>query len=139
MDEKDQRLLGLLKRDSRRPIVALARELGLSRTATQDRLLKLQDSGAIARFTIVEGSGRSLESAYLTVTLDRGTRCTQIAPRIKAIPAVEAIHSVTGNVDMIVRLVSEHIGGIETARAEIAGLSGVSQVSTHVVLERFIG
>ena len=139
MDDRDRLLLSLLRRDARRPVVALARDLGLSRTATQDRLAKLQASGAIAAFTIVEGGDRARESAYLAVKLNPGVRCAQIAPKVRIVPAVEAIHSVTGPIDMIVRVSSEHVEGIEKARAEVAGLPGVAGVSTHVVLERFVG
>jgi hypothetical protein len=53
--------------------------------------------------------------------------------------AVETFHSVTGAIDMIVRVGAEHVDGIETARAEVAALAGVSEVATHVVLERFAG
>lgn len=139
MDDKDRLLLSLLRRDARRPVVALARDLGLSRTATQDRLAKLQASGAIARFTIVGGDGQAREKAYLMVRLEKGVRCAQIAPKVQAMAAVEAIHSVTGVIDMIVCVASEHVDGIERARAELAGLAGVAEVSTHVVLERFVG
>lgn len=138
MDDKDRLLLNLLRRDARRPVVALARDVGLSRTATQDRLAKLQASGAIASFTIVDGNGGARASAYLMVQLDRGVRCTQIAPKVRMISTVEAIHSVTGDVDMIIRISSEHVDGIEKARAEVAGLAGVAQVVTHVVLERIL-
>lgn len=138
MDEKDRLLLSLLRRDARRPVVALARDLGLSRTATQDRLAKLQASGAIARFTIVEGDGGARESAYLMVKLDRGVRCAQIAPKVRTIAEVEAIHSVTGAIDMIVCISAEHVDGLEKARAQVAGLAGVAEVSTHVVLERLL-
>lgn len=139
MDDKDRLLLSLLRRDARRPVVALARDLGLSRTATQDRLAKLQASGAIAGFTILEGNGRARESAYLMVRLERGVRCSQIVPKVRTVSTVEAVHSVTGEIDMIVRVAAEHVEGIEKARAEVAGFAGVAEVSTHVVLERFVG
>lgn len=139
MDEKDRLLLGLLRRDARRPVVALARDLGLSRTATQDRLAKLQSSGMIASFTIIEGDGRAQETAYLMIKLEQGFRCAQIAPKIRALATVEAIHSVTGAIDMVIRVAAEHVEGIEKVRVEVAGLSGVAEVSTHVVLERFAG
>jgi Lrp/AsnC family transcriptional regulator, leucine-responsive regulatory protein len=138
VDDKDRLLLSLLRRDARRPVVALARDLGLSRTATQDRLAKLQASGAIARFTIVDGDAHARESAYLMVQLERGVRCAQIISKVRALSSVEAIHSVTGTIDMIIRVAAQHIGGIEEARAEVAGLSGVASVSTHVVLEHFV-
>ncbi len=138
MDDKDRLLLSLLRRDARRPVVALARDLGLSRTATQDRLAKLQVSGAIASFTIVDGDGRAQECAYLLVQLEQGFRCAQIVPKVRMIPTVDAIDSVTGAVDMIIRVAAEHVEGIEKVRAEVAGLAGVAHVVTHVVLERFV-
>ena len=139
MDDKDKLLLSLLRRDARRPVVALARDLGLSRTATQDRLARLKSSGAIASFTIVGGEAGTRESAYLMVQLEPGARCSQIAPKVRSMAAVEAIHSVTGAIDMIVCVAAEHVEGIEKARVELAGLAGVANVSTHVVLERFAG
>jgi Lrp/AsnC family leucine-responsive transcriptional regulator len=139
MDDKDRLLLSLLRRDARRPVVALARDLDLSRTATQDRLTKLRASGAIAGFTIVGGDERAREMAYLIVRLERGARCVQIAPKVRMMAAVETIHSVTGPIDMIVCVAAEHVDGIEKIRVELAGLAGVAEVSTHVVLERFVG
>ena len=49
---KDEELLALLKADSREPVAALARKLGLSRTTVQDRLARLREAGVIAAFTI---------------------------------------------------------------------------------------
>jgi Lrp/AsnC family transcriptional regulator, leucine-responsive regulatory protein len=71
------------------------------------------------------------------VELERGFRCSQIVPKVRMIANVEAIHSVTGAVDMVIRVRAEHVDGIEEARAAVAGLKGVAQVSTHIVLERF--
>ena len=50
MDERDRRLLDLLRRDARQPIVGLAKALNLSRSATQERLAKLQSAGIIDGF-----------------------------------------------------------------------------------------
>lgn len=139
MDDKDKLLLDLLRRDARRPVVALARDLGLSRTATQDRLGKLQASGAIARFTIVEGQGEARDCAYLLVKLDPGFRCAQIVPRFRNVPGVEAIDSLAGPYDMIVRVSAGHIEGIEKVRTELVQIPGVAEVTTHIVLERWVG
>ncbi len=139
MDDKDRLLLTLLRRDARRPVVALARDIGLSRTATQDRIARLQSSGAIAQFTIIDGDASQREAAYLFVRLEPGTRCAQIAPKLRTIAAVEAIDSVTGAIDMIIRVAAEHVDGIETVRGEVAGLAGVADVATHVVLGRLLG
>jgi len=139
MDEKDRLLLDLLRRDARRPVVALARDLGLSRTATQDRLGKLQASGAIARFTIVEGDGGARDCAYLLVKLEPGFRCAQIVPKFRNVLAVEAIDSLAGPYDMIVRVSAGHVEGIEKVRTELVQIPGVAEVTTHIVLERWAG
>lgn len=140
MDDKDRLLLSLLKRDARRPIVALARDLGLSRSATQERLAKLQASGAIAGFTLVEGSAvGARESAWLMLRLEPGRRCADIVPKLKRIPAIAAIHSVGGAVDLILRVDGDNVAAIEDARAAIAAVPGVGEVSTHIVLERHLG
>lgn len=140
MDDKDRLLLTLLKRDSRRSTVALARDLGLSRSATQERLAKLEASGAIAGFTIVEGGDSALgQSAYLMVAFEPGRRCAEIVPRLKRIPAIAMIHSLTGPVDLLVRLDAAGVADIEQARAAIASVPGIATVSTSVVLERHLG
>jgi len=140
MDEKDKLLLSLLRRDARRPVVALARELNLSRTATQDRLARLQASGAIAGFTVIEGGRpRARESAYLTVCFAAGKRCAEVVPKLKSIPAITLIHSVTGSVDLIVRIEAENVAGLEAARAAIDDLREVAELSTYVILERHLG
>lgn len=138
VDDKDRLLLSLLRRDSRRSVVDLARELNLSRTATQDRLSRLKSSGAIARFTIVEGDSLPREQAYLTITLDRGVRCAQLAPKLRKLPGIDAMHSVTGPIDMIIHVVADHVDGIEQVRSTVAALPGVADVATHVVLGRLV-
>jgi DNA-binding Lrp family transcriptional regulator len=73
------------------------------------------------------------------VSFDAGYRCAQIVPRLKHVPAIAMIHSVTGPVDLIVRVDGESIADIEGCRSAIAAVPGVASVSTSVVLERHLG
>lgn len=140
MDDKDKLLLTLLRRDARRSIVALARDLNLSRSATQERLAKLQASGVIAGFTLVEGaSPAARQSAYLMVSFSPGYRCAQIVPKLRQLPSIALIHSLTGPIDLIVRVDAESVADIESCRSAIAAIGGVASVSTSVVLERHLG
>lgn len=140
MDDKDRLLLTLLRRDARRSTVALARDLGLSRSATQERLAKLQASGAIAGFTTIEGSGQAArQSAYLSVTFAAGKRCAEIVPKLKQVPFVSLIHSLTGPVDLMLRVDGETVADLEQARSAVAAVPGVASVATAVVLERHLG
>ena len=140
MDEKDRLLLTLLRRDARAPVVSLARDVGLSRSATQERLARLVSSGAVAGFTIVEGEGRGgRQSAYLMLSFRPGYRCAQVVPKLKRISGVAMIHSVTGPTDLFLRLDGDSVADFESARAAVAEVPGVASVSTAVVLERHLG
>lgn len=137
MDDKDRRLLALLRQNARAPVVALARHLGLSRSATQERLARLERSGAIARYTVVEGSpSPARQSAHLLVRLRPGVACAQVAPRLRGVPGLAAIDSVAGPVDLLVSLDADSAAGIEAGRAAVAGTPGVAEVTTLVVLLR---
>jgi Lrp/AsnC family transcriptional regulator, leucine-responsive regulatory protein len=137
MDERDRLLLAILRKDGRRPVVALARDLGLSRTATQDRLGKLVTSGAVKRFTIIEGEeALPRQTAHLLVKLEKGYKCAQIVPRLRKFAAATTIHSIAGAHDILVRLDAAEMAQIEAARSEIAASVGIAEVTTMVTLER---
>jgi Lrp/AsnC family transcriptional regulator, leucine-responsive regulatory protein len=140
MDDKDRLLISLLKRDARRPIVALARDLGLSRSATQERLAKLISSGAISSFTIVEGKANAIEqAAYILIRLEKGKTCAQVVPKLKVIDFVTSIHSVAGLFDLVVRVDASSVSGLESSRSKIAAVLGVAEVTTLISLERHLG
>lgn len=139
LDDRDRRLLDLLRRDARQPVVALARALNLSRSATQERIAKLQASGVIDGFTIREGARTGArQSAYLMVTFTAGYRCAQIVPKLASIASIGMIHSVTGPIDLVIRVDADDVSGIEAARSAVAAVPGVASVSTSVVLDRHL-
>ena len=140
MDEKDKLLITLLRKDARQPIVALARDLGLSRSATQDRLAKLVTNGAIARFTIVEGTAsEGRQTAHFLIALEKGFRCAQIVPKLRKLTAVTTIHSIAGPHDILLRADAADMTSIEATRAAIAATPGVAEVSTLITLEPHAG
>lgn len=139
LDDRDRLLIDLLRRDARRPVVALAKDLNLSRSATQERLARLQSAGVIGGFTIREGRvGAARQSAYLMVAFEPGIRCAQLVPKLLHIPSIGMIHSVTGPIDLIIRVDADDVAGIETCRTSVAAVPGVASVSTSVVLDRHL-
>ncbi|HEY1386577.1 MAG TPA: AsnC family transcriptional regulator, partial [Dongiaceae bacterium] len=55
LDDTDRRLISLLRANARMPTAALGRHLGLSRSAVQERLKRLERDGVITGYTIVLG------------------------------------------------------------------------------------
>ena len=137
LDEKDLKLISLLRRNARAPIVSLARHIGLSRSATQDRLARLEASGAIAGYTVVEGMPSAIvQAAHLLVRFENGKTCDQIAPRVKAIPFVTRIDSLAGEIDLLVSVDADSIDSVEEARRQVAAVPGIATVTTALVLRR---
>lgn len=137
MDERDRLLIVLLRRNARAPVVELARGIGLSRSATQDRLTRLEASGAIARYTIVEANPPDgLHSAHILLKFEQGKHCAQIAPRIERLPGVTLLDSLAGEFDLLVSVDADSVEMIERSRSAIAETPGVAHVVTFMVLKR---
>jgi Lrp/AsnC family transcriptional regulator, leucine-responsive regulatory protein len=140
MDEKDRMLIRLLRKDARQPIVSLARDIGLSRSATQERLAKLVASGAIAQFTLVEGAAsEGRQTAHFLISLEKGFRCAQVVPKLRKLSVATTIHSIAGPHDILVRADASDVASVEATRAAIAAIAGVASVTTLITLERHAG
>lgn len=136
LDEKDRLLLGSLRKDARRSLVSLARDCGLSRTATQDRIARLRAEGVIRAFTIEEGSPSKRQGAHLLVKLSPGRTCAQTLPALRKILDIGAVFSVAGEFDMIIHVESDAMTAIEAVRASVAAIPQVADVTTFVTLDK---
>lgn len=136
LDEKDEALILALERDARASVVALARQIGLSRSATQERLSRLQRSGAIAGYTVVrgEGAGRTRLEAWLMVRHAPGGNCARTVPHLKRLAEVRAIQGLAGDPDLLVHVSAADASDLERISAQARDLPGVAMVTTHLVL-----
>ena len=135
LDAKDHELLRLLRNNARMPVVALAKALGLSRSAAQERLHRLESSGAIQGYTVrtrLEGSPALL--AWMQVKLKPGATCADVAPGVLARPEVRLCHSLAGPTDMLVLLELASLDRLSAARDTFATMPGVAEVETAPVL-----
>lgn len=139
LDETDEKLLALLEQNARRPVVALAKAVGLSRSAVQDRLARLEDSGAIARYTIVRGEER--RPAVTAILLVRiGVRpCEAVLRRFADWSEIKALWSVAGpTVDAILTVEVDESESLGDLRERLAGVPGVEEIVTAPVLRTVV-
>lgn len=86
-----------------------------------------------------EPPGTRHESAYVMVTIEAGAHCTDLIGRLKTVPGVGLIHSLTGPVDLLVRLDGESMAEINKSRAALTAIPGVLAATSAVLLERYLG
>ena len=136
LDDKDEALLAALGRNARASVVDLARQIGLSRSATQDRLARLERSKAIAGYTVRRGTtvSRSRLHAWLLVRYKDAVKCAHIVPQLKAEREVVAIFTLSGDPDVLVEVEADDTAQLDALADRLRSLSGIARVTSHVVL-----
>lgn len=90
----DYRLIATLRHDSRTPVTALARELGVNRSTVTTRIERLVDAGVIEGFTIRLSSDIDCDAIRaITMVLTEPNRGHEIVREINGYPEIERFHS----------------------------------------------
>ena len=136
LDEKDERLLLALKRNARASVVELARTIGLSRSATQERLGRLEREGVISGYTVrvEKHTSRARIRAWLLVRHTKLGSCQRSVPLLRAIPEVRSAFSIAGDLDLLVEVDCVDASDLDRVRARVEAMHGVANVATHIVL-----
>lgn len=139
-DAIDQRLLALLEDNARRPAVALAKAVGLSRSAVQERLARLEDGGAIARYTIVRGQAGAPPGVSAILLVRIATRpCETVLRRFREWPEIAACWSVASpDVDAVLLVEAADGHALGDLRERLASVEGVAEVVTAPVLRTVV-
>ncbi|CUJ86812.1 Regulatory protein AsnC [Shimia thalassica] len=125
LDETDRKLLTLLTDNARAPVATLARKLGLARTTVQARLERLEESGAIAGYTLRLGEvvrPRIRATVLVSIELRSGPAVLQ---RLKTLSAVETVHTCSGRVDLIVQVAADSTSELDETLDLIGETRGV--------------
>ena len=134
LDDTDRRILGELEADGRLTHVALASRVGLSRSAVQERVARLEREGVILGYTVRLGRPGAVHRlrAYLLV---RGTaNHDRVVKALDALPGVKVADSVSGEIDLVLQIEVERIEELNELRDEVAKLPGVVSTQTLLVM-----
>ena len=132
-NEFDQRILEILRVDSRKSFVEIGKELGLSESVIRRRIKNLIDNGSISRFTIEENSDKKT-SAITLLSVSSTTDTNSVASKLQTIKGVKVIYEITGQYDIAVILSSDSINEINSSIDDIRRIEGVSDTDTVIIL-----
>ncbi|BAF34792.1 HTH-type transcriptional regulator LysM [Aeropyrum pernix K1] len=133
LDEKDLKLLSILKRNSRASYSYIARELGITESAVRKRIKRLVRLGVVRRFTLEYRIPGSF-TAVILVRTNNAKPVPQVAERIAAYMHVEKVMEVTGDYDIIAIATAQDIEDINRLIDYIRGIEGVHSTYTMIVL-----
>ncbi|WP_294236116.1 Lrp/AsnC family transcriptional regulator [uncultured Sphingomonas sp.] len=139
LDEIDQRLVALLRRDARKPVASLGRDLNLSRTAVQARIARLERDGIILGYTTTLASD-VVAGVMALVSLSISVRpCALVTDRLAEWPEVERIYSIAGDRDAVLVVSAASPQALSQLADRLQTIEGIRNVETTVILSQRTG
>lgn len=141
IDGIDKKILRFLMEDARRPILEIARNIGISGAAIHQRLRKLENSGLLSgsKFVINPKVLGYMTMAYIGIFLDKAMSNPQAVKQLEKIPEVLECHYTTGNWSILIKVLckdNEHLMHVLNKR--IQQIEGVSRTETFISLHQQI-
>jgi Lrp/AsnC family transcriptional regulator, leucine-responsive regulatory protein len=136
LDEIDKQILDLLEVNGRETASALAGKIGMSRSALQDRIMRLERDGEILGYTIKRKTPSDAFGvrAYLMIKTN-GALCHQIAPYLMKIPEVKFFDSISGEIDGLICIETKNNESLGALRDIIASYHQVKEIQTLSVMQ----
>ena len=141
IDGIDKKILRSLMADARKPILEIARSIGISGAAVHQRLRKLERSGLISgsKFTINPRALGYRTLAYIGIFLDKAMSNPRAVKELEGIPEVLECHYTTGNWSILIKVLcqdNEHL--MQVLNKKIQQIEGVSRTETFISLKQQI-
>ena len=132
-DQVDDKILSILKEDSRKAFVDIAKTVNLSEAAIRRRVSNLVRGGYISKFTIETNVGPQARAISL-LSVNPNSPTTEVSSRLKKLRGIDSIFEITGEYDIAVIVSGSNIAEINTTIDEIRKLNGIDDTNTVVVL-----
>ncbi len=141
IDGIDKIILRELMTDARKPILEIARKVGISGAAVHQRLRKLEKSNLItgSRFIIDPKILGYNTMAFIGIYLDRAVSNPKAVKQLEEIPEVIECHYTTGNWSIFIKILcknNEHL--MHLLNKKIQAIDGVSRTETFISLNQQI-
>lgn len=140
LDRFDRAILTVLAEEGRISITDLAKRIGLSKSPTQARLRRLEETGVILGYrAILDPIRLGLDHvAFVEVRLTdtRETALAAFNAAVAAIPEIEQAHLIAGNFDYLLKVRTADMRAYRRVLAErLSTLPNVAATSTYVAME----
>ncbi|HUJ06259.1 MAG TPA: Lrp/AsnC family transcriptional regulator [Streptosporangiaceae bacterium] len=141
MEETNRKILSLLAGDGRLSFTELARQTGLSVSAVQQRVRRLEERGVIRGYAAQidpEAAGLAL-TAFVSIKPFDPAAPDDAPERLAHLKAIEACHSVAGDENYILKVRVASPSALEELLQEIRAAANVSTRTTIVLSTPFEG
>ncbi|MBT8078140.1 MAG: Lrp/AsnC family transcriptional regulator [Gammaproteobacteria bacterium] len=139
LDQTDRRILSLLQTRPGINAAAIGEQIGLSQSACWRRMQRLRDAGVIKdQAAVLDREKVGLDTmvfAHVKLTSHGRSNLSDFAQIVQSYPEVLDCYLILGNVDFLLRIVTEDIKAYERFFFEkLSRLPGIQEVNSSIVL-----
>lgn len=140
LDAFDRRILDVIAVDGRISVTELARRIGLSKSPTQARLKRLEETGVVRGYRALFDPirlGRD-HVAFVEVKLSdtREAALAAFNDAVTRVPEIEQCHLIAGAFDYLLKVRTSSMGAYRMVLADsISTLPHVANTSTYVAMQ----
>jgi len=133
MDEKDRKIIKLLKDDARAGYGEIGAKVGLSEGAVRKRIKTLSDEGVIRKFTVKIGVAEGAQAITL-LAINPAHPTQEVSKKIQAILNVETTYEVSGEYDIVAVISGMNMTEVNECIEKIRTVDGIMKTNTMIVL-----
>jgi Lrp/AsnC family transcriptional regulator, leucine-responsive regulatory protein len=130
MEKLDRRILALLARDGRMSYTDIGKETGLSTSAAQQRVRRLEQRGVIRGYTAILDSAELglMVTAFVAIKPFDPGQPDDTPERLQDIPEIISCYSVAGDASYLLKV---QVPGMAQLESLLARIRSAGKVSTH--------
>jgi len=137
LDQKDRRILDLVQRDAKMPQAEIARHIGLSTAAVNERIRKLENAGFVRRYVALldpRAIGLTV-TAFVEVFIEHPRHESVFIERVLSLDEVLECHHITGEFSLLLKVRTRDMESLQTLLIhQLNALEGVRQTRTVIAL-----
>jgi len=136
MDKIDLSILQCLKENSRQTASTISQTINLSVSAVIERIRKMEQKGVIQKYTVVlyeKQLGNDL-TVYISIRLEHPKYSAGFTREVVRHPSVSECYYIAGDVDYLLKVVTDNSNNLEVVHQDIKQMPGVSWTKTLYVL-----
>ena len=137
MDDLDQEILDILRRDARAPYTEIAEQVGTSEGTVRNRVERLLEAGIIERFTVSTRTGNI--KAMIEVSVKVNVHTTEITERMAEWDQVDFVWQVSGEADIVLIVDAADTQAVNQLITRARELDEVENTKTRLILDERLG
>lgn len=134
-DEKDRKIIEMLKHNARRPNVEIAQQVGLTEGAVRARIARLVKEGTIKRFTIELGT---LDGLFAVVMVKAKSSTKNAMREMVALKTAKELYETSGEFDGCAIVEGDTLQQIDQKIDAIRRCRDVADTRTFIAVRKWV-